>query len=337
LPKTVLITGAAGFIGSHVCEGFLQRGDNVVALDNLNDYYDPARKRVNIKEVANRAGAERAFSFVVGDVRDRPLLATLFTQQHFDAVIHLAAMAGVRNSIHDPALYYDVNLNGTLALLDASTGRLPGGTKAVMSGPFVLASTSSVYGATDQIPFVETDCCDRPLAPYAASKRAAELLGHTYHHLYGLNFTALRFFTVYGPRGRPDMMAYKVADSIFHGTDVPLFNNGQMHRDWTYVEDVVTAALSAADRPLGYEVINLGRGQPVLLADFVTLIEKCAGRKAKLVPGPMPDSDVPRTYADVSKAAQLLGYKPSTSVEVGVPRFWDWYRLAVASQHLGRE
>ncbi len=327
--KTILITGAAGFIGSHVAQALLARGDTVIGLDNLNDYYDPARKRANLEEVMRAKGHTSQFVFVEGDIRDRGLISHLFTEYRFDVIVHLAAMAGVRASIQDPALYYDVNLNGTLVLLDAAVGRLVASTQPALIGNFIFASTSSVYGATRRIPFVETDPCDQPLAPYPASKRAAELLGYTYHHLYGLNFTALRFFTVYGPRGRPDMMAYKVADSIYFGRKVPLYNNGQMHRDWTYIDDIVKGILAAVDRPLGYEVINLGRGEPVLLADFVRLIEELTGRKAHLVPAPMPDSDIPYTYADISKARRLLDYNPTISVREGVTRFLEWYERAV--------
>lgn len=330
--KTILVTGAAGFIGSHTAAALLARGDAVVGLDNLNDYYDPARKRANLAEVdAGRASLARAgpFTFIEGDIRDRALVARVFEGHRFDAVAHLAAMAGVRSSIDDPHLYFDVNLVGTLNLLDATVGRLDEGGQNGSRPNFVFASTSSVYGATKQTPFTETDACDRPLAPYPASKRAAELLGFTYHHLHGADFTALRFFTVYGPRGRPDMMAYKVLDNIFFGREVPLYNSGQMHRDWTYVEDIVAGVVAAVDRPLGYEVLNLGRGAPVLLADFVQIIEKLAGRPANLVPAPMMDADIAYTYADVGKARRLLGYAPTVSVEEGVTRFWHWYQQAV--------
>jgi UDP-glucuronate 4-epimerase len=323
--KTILVTGAAGFIGSHVAQALLLRGDTVVGLDNLNDYYDPARKRSNLDEVRRVVDHAPRFTFVQDDLRDQPALSALFDQYPFEAVVHLAAMAGVRASTENPHLYYDVNLIGTLNLLDQA--RRHG------IDSFVLASTSSVYGATQQIPFVETDPCDRPLAPYPASKRAAEMLGFSYHHLYGQNFTALRFFTVYGPRGRPDMMAYKVLDNIFFGRQVPLYNNGQMHRDWTYVDDIVAGIVAAADRPLGYEVMNLGRGEPVLLADFVRLIEELAGRTAQLVPAPMADADIPYTYASIDRAHRLLGYTPTVSVREGVTRFWNWYRQAV----LGRQ
>jgi UDP-glucuronate 4-epimerase len=223
--------------------------------------------------------------------------------------------------MQDPHLYYDVNLIGTLNLLD--------GARDHQVTQFVFASTSSVYGDTQQIPFVETDTCDRPLAPYPASKRAAEMLGFTYHHLYGQSFTAVRFFTVYGPRGRPDMMAYKVLDNIFFDREVPLYNHGQMHRDWTYVDDIVAGIVAAVDRPLGYEAINLGRGEPVLLADFVRLIEAITGKETHLTPRPMVSADVPYTFADIGKARRLLDYQPTISVEEGVARFWAWYQRAV--------
>lgn len=332
MSKTILVTGAAGFIGSHTVQALLNRGDVVIGLDNFNDYYDPARKRANLEEVQLETQCGISFTFIEGDIRDRALISRLFADYRFDAIIHLAAMAGVRASIKDPGLYYDVNLNGTLVLLDAAVGRLTPGLEQAKPSVFIFASTSSVYGATHRIPFVETDPCDRPLAPYPASKRAAELLGFTYHHLYGLNFTALRLFTVYGPRGRPDMMAYKVADNIFFGREVPLYNNGQMHRDWTYVDDIVRGILAAVDRPMGYEIINLGRGEPVLLAEFVQILEKLTGRKARLIPAPMPEADIPYTYADISKARQLLGYNPSVSVQEGLERFLEWYEKAVLSK-----
>jgi UDP-glucuronate 4-epimerase len=321
LSKIVLVTGAAGFIGSHVAQALLLRGDAVVGLDNLNDYYDPARKRSNLAEVRGITHHASSFTFVEGDVRDRALVSRLCAEHRFDAVIHLAAMAGVRASMADPHLYYDVNLIGTLNLLNAARDH--------HVDRFVFASTSSVYGNTREIPFVETDRCDRPLAPYPASKRAAEMLGFTYYHLYGQGFAALRFFTVYGPRGRPDMMAYKVLDNIFFEREVPLYNNGRMHRDWTYVDDIASGIVAAADRPLGYEVINLGRGEPVLLADFVRLIEELAGRRAHLIPTPMIDADIPYTYANISKARRLLGYDPQVSVREGAARFWRWYQQAV--------
>jgi UDP-glucuronate 4-epimerase len=319
--QTILVTGAAGFIGSHTAETLLARGDRVVGIDNLNDYYDPVRKRANVAEVRAAAPNPSAYEFVEGDIRDRALLDRLFSTHRFDAVINLAAMAGVRVSVEDPWLYYDVNLTGTLNLLDAGVRH---------GNPnFVLASTSSAYGNTEAVPFVETDAADRPLAPYPASKRSAELLGFSYHHIHHVDFTALRFFTVYGPRGRPDMMAYKVLDSIFLGREVPLYNGGNMHRDWTFVTDIVQGVVAAADRRLGYEIINIGRGEPVLLKDFVGWIEELAGAKAKLIDEPMMAADVKYTYADISKAQKLLAYAPRVSVRDGVEQFWGWYRRVV--------
>jgi len=319
----VLVTGAAGFIGSHVAETLAARGDDVIGLDNLDPYYDPHRKRSNLKAI--ETGSAGTFRFVEGDVRDRALVDSLFSAHSFDAIAHLAAMAGVRVSLENPHLYLDVNVRGTLELLEATRSQDP-------MPNFVLASTSSVYGRTEQIPFVETDPSDRPLAPYPASKRAAEILGHTYHHVYGIDFTALRFFTVYGPRGRPDMMAFKVADNISTGAQTDLYNEGQMHRDWTYIDDIVAGVVAALDRRLGYEVINLGRGEPVLLADFVRLIEKGLGGTSELTPEEMPIADISYTYADVTKARKLLDYEPTISLQEGIDRFLDWYKTEVLGQ-----
>jgi UDP-glucuronate 4-epimerase len=314
----LLVTGAAGFIGSNLAEKLLKRGDEVVGLDNFNDYYDPARKRAN----EERLCAYPRFRMVEADIRDRPRMLALLEAEKFDGVAHLAAMAGVRNAILYPDLYVDVDLNGTQHLMD--------GARASGVGNFVFASTSSVYGATQQIPFVESDPCDRPLQPYAAAKRASEILGFSYHHLYGLNFTAIRFFTVYGPNGRPDMMAYLVAESVTKGTPIPLYDGGQMYRDWTFVDDITDGVIAAVDRPLGYEIINLGRGEPVLLQQFVQMFEQLAGQKANLVEKPRLAADVVRTYADISKARRLLDYNPQIPVAEGVRAFWDWYRQAVA-------
>ncbi len=334
--KVILLTGVAGFIGSHTADACLARGDKVIGLDNLNDYYDPARKQVNISEVKEKAfrnGYQDFFTFIKGDIRDEKLVRELIEAYQFEVVVHLAAMAGVRASIENPHVYYDVNVMGTLNLFDAVVNRKGGQATASSMPSFVFASTSSVYGKTKIIPFVEIDPCDRPLAPYAASKRGAELLGFSYHHLYRLPFTALRFFTVYGPRGRPDMMAYKVLNNIFFGRDVPLYNSGHMHRDWTYVGDIVKGILGAVDRPLGCEIINLGRGEPVLLDEFVSLIEELAGKRANLIPTPMLDADMAYTYADISKTRELLGYNPTVSVREGVTRFWEWYQDAVLGKN----
>lgn len=321
MSKTYLVTGAAGFIGSHTVDALVARGDSVVGLDNLDPYYAPERKRANLAEIAGAPGASERFTFVEGDIRDRALLGRLFDTHRFDGVCHLAAMAGVRISVEQPHLYLDVNLVGTLNLLEEA--------RRTRLASFVFASTSSAYGATKVHPFVETDNADRPLAPYPASKRAAELLAYSYHHLHGLDITPLRFFTVYGPRGRPDMMAYKVLDSIFKGVRSPLYNGGQMYRDWTYVTDIVAGIVGALDHPSGYEIVNLGRGEPVLLADFVSQLEKLAGAKASLDDEPMMAADVPYTYANIDKARSLFGYEPRVSVAEGTTRFWEWYRAHV--------
>jgi UDP-glucuronate 4-epimerase len=313
-----LVTGAAGFIGSNLAEKLAQRNDTVIGLDNFNDYYDPAKKRANAKRLA----AYPNFHMVEQDIRQRQAMIDLFTIEKFDAVAHLAAMAGVRNAVLYPELYVEVNLNGTQNLLDAA--------RAAGNQPnFVMASTSSVYGNTTQIPFVETDPCDRPLQPYAAAKRAAEILGHAYHHLYGLNFTAVRFFTVYGPNGRPDMMAYLVAESVAKGVQIPLYDGGQMYRDWTYIDDITDGVVAALDRPLGYEIINLGRGEPTLLKDFVQMIETLGGRPANVIHKPRLAADFVKNQANINKARRLLGYAPKVSVEEGVRRFWAWYETAV--------
>jgi UDP-glucuronate 4-epimerase len=242
----------------------------------------------------------------------------LFAAEQFTAVAHLAAMAGVRNAVKFPELYVEVDLNGTQHLMDAARA---GGSV----GNFVFASTSSVYGNTQQIPFVETDPCDRPLQPYAAAKRGAEMLGYAYHYLFGMNFTVVRFFTVYGPNGRPDMMAYLVAESAAKGVQIPLYDGGQMWRDWTFIEDITDGVVAALERPLGYEIINLGRGEPTLLADFVGMIEELAGSKANVLHKPRMAADFVQNQADISKARRLLDYNPQVSVREGVTRFWEWY------------
>ncbi len=311
----VLVTGAAGFIGSHLAAKLAQRGDDVVGLDNFNDIvYDSERKYGRAQTLAPFAN----FKMIQADITDRERMLTIFAEEKFEAVAHLAALAGVRNAVKYPALYVQVDLNGTQNLMDAALAA--GGVQN-----FVFASTSSVYGNTQVVPFVETDPCDRVLQPYAAAKRGAEILGHSYHHLFGLNFTVVRFFTVYGPSGRPDMMAYLLAESVTKGIQVPLYEGGQMYRDWTYVDDTTDGVVAALDRPLGYEIINLGRGEPTLLRDFVTMIETLAGRQANLINKPKPAADFVLNQADISKARRLLGYDPKVSVAEGVQRFWEWY------------
>lgn len=316
----ILVTGAAGFIGHHLAEKLLKRGDHVVGLDNFVDYYPVDIKRKNEARLAQYPN----FRMLEIDVTDRDTILQVFEQEQFDAVAHLAAMAGVRNAVKYPDYYVMVDYNGTQNLMD--------GARMNNVENFVFASTSSVYGATTQIPFVETDPCDRPLQPYSAAKRAAEMLGFTYHHLYGLNFTATRFFTVYGPSSRPDMMAYLVADSITQGKEIPLYNDGEMWRDWTHVSDITDGLILALDKPLGYEVINLGRGEPTKLKDFVEMIEEMAGKKANLVSQPKLKADVVKTWADIGKAQRLLDYNPSISVLDGVNEFWLWYKKEILDQ-----
>lgn len=309
----VLVTGSAGFIGSNLTEKLLARGDEVIGLDNFNDYYSPKRKRKNVAVLQEFA----QFSLIEEDICNRSAILSLFEQEKFDCVVHLAAMAGVRNAVKYPAYYIEVDYNGTQNLMDAS--------RFSKVSNFVFASTSSVYGNTMKIPFVETDNCDRPLQPYAAAKRAAEMLGFTYHHLFQLNFTVLRFFTVYGPRNRPDMMAHLVADSITKGKEVPLYEGGEMWRDWTYVGDITDGIILAVDKPLGYEVLNLGRSEPTLLSDFIDILEGIAGARGNFKHRPMLRADVLKTYSDSTKARKLLGYNPSIGIEQGVKLFWEWH------------
>jgi UDP-glucuronate 4-epimerase len=318
--KTVLVTGAAGFIGSHVVEALARRGDHVVGLDSFDDYYDPALKRRNVRELRANLASNSTFELREGDIRDAKLVGELCRGHRFDALVHLAALAGVRASIGQAARYFDSNVNGTITLLDA----------CVENGvPLaVLASTSSVYGQTERLPFVEDDPCDRPLAPYPASKRTCELLGYSYHNLHGLHFTGLRFFTVYGPRNRPDMMASMLLESALEQRSVTLFDGGQLWRDWTFVGDIVQGVVAAVDRPLGYELVNLGRGEPVLLADFVHVLEDLAGSKARVTDAPVPATDVRKTFASIDKARRLLGYEPTTSVREGAAKLWAWYESA---------
>jgi UDP-glucuronate 4-epimerase len=316
---SLLVTGAAGFIGSHTVTAFARRGDHVVGLDSFDPYYDPARKRSNAREIAEDTPS---VVMVEGDVRDEVLLGKLFEEHHFDAVVHLAALAGVRASVEQPKLYFDVNVGGTLSLLQAARDH---GCRR-----FVFASTSSAYGASASVPFVETDAADRPLAPYPASKRSAELLGHAFHHIHRIGFAALRFFTVYGPRGRPDMLTYKLVDSLRTGESLPLYDGGRLLRDWTYVSDTVDGIVAAVDANLGYEVINLGRGAPVLVSDYVREFEAIAGRKVPTRSAPRPDSDVERTHASIEKAHRLLGYSPRVGVAEGARAFVEWYERAVA-------
>jgi UDP-glucuronate 4-epimerase len=316
---SILVTGAAGFIGSHLTEILLKRGEQVVAIDDFNDYYDPARKRANIIWFKDHHN----LSLYENSIYKSDLIDEIFARHQPRAVAHLGAYGGVRYSIGRAKLYTDVNIVGTVNLLEAARQN---GTEI-----FVFASTSSVYGDTTQLPFIETDPCNLPLAPYPASKKAGELMGYTYYNLHQLNFTALRFFSVYGPRSRPDMMPYLVTDSIVHSKEIKLFDAGQLKRDWTYVDDIVSGIVAALDRPLGYQIINLGRGEPVLMADFVNIIEQLVGKKAILTTPSAPPSEPKITFANIDKARRLLDYHPQTPVAEGLAHLWNWYQKEVLS------
>lgn len=313
----VLVTGAAGFIGSHLCEALLDRGDEVIALDDFNDFYSPARKRANVAGIRQHPRC----TLIEADIQQGDTIDRLFSEHKPAVVAHLAAYGSVRYSIGRAKLYTSVNVVGSINLLEA----------ARQNGVenFVFASTSSVYGNTQQLPFIETDPCNQPLAPYPASKKAIEVMGYTYYNLHRLNFTALRFFSVYGPRGRPDMMPFMVTDRAYRQKEITLFDAGQMKRDWTYIDDITAGVVAALDRPLGYEIINLGRGEPVLMADFVEIVEELVGRKAILVTPPAPASEPKITFANIDKARRLLNYAPQTPVADGLARLWEWYQGAV--------
>ena len=308
-----LVTGGAGFIGSHVCEGLLSEGHSVWVLDDLNDFYDPEIKRRNLRDLQ---ALGQPLEFVLGDLVDRDVLENLFSSVPFDQVIHLAARAGVRPSLEDPALYQRVNVEGTVNLLE--TARRWGAMKVIM------ASSSSVYGVNSKVPFSESDPIFSPISPYAASKLACEALGHVYHHVYHMDVVALRFFTVYGPRQRPDLAINKFARLIREGEPIPVYGDGTTARDYTYITDILQGVLACTRREFGFEVINLGESQVVTLNRLIELLELALGRKAQIERLPVQPGDVPITSANIEKAGRLLGYKPSVRIEQGVPRFVDW-------------
>jgi UDP-glucuronate 4-epimerase len=306
----ILVTGGAGFIGSHVCERLLARGDAVTVLDNFNDFYDPALKRANAERLA---GAH----IESGDLRDRAGIARMFEQGEFDGVIHLAAMAGVRPSLLDPLHYADVNVRGTLILLEEL--------KARPATRFVFASSSSVYGARDSVPFSETDDIHHPVSPYAATKRAGELLCYTHHHLYGIPTSCLRFFTVYGPRQRPEMAIAKFTRAILAGKPIPFFGDGSTRRDYTYIDDIVDGVVAALDRCAGYEIFNLGESATTSLSELVDMLGEICGRKPILDRQPLQPGDVPLTCADITKSRRMLGYLPHTPVAQGLRQYVAWH------------
>lgn len=309
-----LVTGGAGFIGSHVCERLLQAGHAVWALDDLNNFYDPRIKRDNIRHLQSLA---KPFEFIHGDLTDPAALAELFGTAHFDQIIHLAARAGVRPSLEEPALYQRVNVEGTVNVLEAA--RKNGVRK------LVLASSSSVYGVNSKVPFSETDPIVSPISPYAASKLACEALGHVYHHVYGLDVVMLRFFTVYGPRQRPDLAIYKFARLISAGKPIPVFGDGSTARDYTYITDILDGIMACTEREFGYEIYNLGESQTVKLNRLIELLEHALGKKAIVERQPPQPGDVPLTCADISKARARLGYQPCVPIGRGIPLFAEWF------------
>ncbi len=310
-----LVTGGAGFIGSHVCERLLSAGHSVWALDDLNGFYDPALKRRNLSEIQ---ALHKPFVFTQGDITDRPSLARLFGGVKFDQVIHLAARAGVRPSLEEPALYQRVNVEGTANVLEAA--------RAAGVAKLTLASSSSVYGINSKVPFAESDPVFSPISPYAASKLACEALGHVYHHVYGMDIVMLRFFTVYGPRQRPDLAIHKFARRIAAGRPIQVFGDGSSARDYTYITDIVDGVMACVRQAFGYEIFNLGGSNPIKLSRLIELLERALGKKALLEKRPDQPGDVPRTWADVSKSARLLGYAPKVKIEEGMALFVDWFR-----------
>lgn len=328
----VLLTGAAGFIGMHTALRLLARGDEVVGIDNLNDYYEVSLKESRLAQLRDQPG----FRFIRLDVADREGIARLFAEESFDRVVHLAAQAGVRYSLKNPHAYADSNLTGFVNILE--------GCRHSQVAHLVYASSSSVYGGNTKMPFSEHDSVDHPVSLYAATKKANELMAHTYSHLYGLPTTGLRFFTVYGPWGRPDMALFLFTKAILEGRPIDVFNHGDMKRDFTYIDDIVEGVVRTLDRPASahpqydasqadpassnvpYRVFNIGNHDPVPLLDFIAAVEEALGMKAEKRLLPMQDGDVPATYADTTLLNEWVGFAPATTIQEGVARFVAWYR-----------
>ena len=308
-----LITGAAGFIGSHLCERMLADGWEVTGLDNFNDFYDPQIKRDNISGYLNNEN----FKLIEDDIRN-PEVVDSVVSDNVDTIVHFAAGAGVRPSIEEPVYYSDNNMTGTMVMLEAA--------KKFNIKKFIFASSSSVYGNNKKVPFSEDDNVDYPISPYAATKKAGELFCHTYHHLYGINVTCLRFFTVYGPRQRPDLAIHKFAKLIEQGKPIPVYGDGSMMRDFTYIDDIIDGTTAAIEKCAGYNVYNLGESRPITVSDLVKEIENAIGKKAIIDRLPMQLGDVDCTYADVSKAMKDLGYDPKTKISDGLAKFVEWLR-----------
>jgi nucleoside-diphosphate-sugar epimerase len=309
--KTILVTGCAGFIGWKVSQLLLEMNKHVIGVDNINDYYDPALKQWRLKTLKTFPG----FSFYRVDISDYKKLQKIFLENKIDAVINLAARAGVRASVEDPWVYLDTNTKGTLNLLECC--------KDHKVKKFVLASTSSLYASLD-MPFKETSKTDTPLAPYSATKKGAEALCHAYHYLYGIDITVLRYFTVYGPAGRPDMSIFKFVKNMDAGKPIPLFGDGTQTRDFTYIDDIADGTIRAL-KPVGYEIINLGSDHPVKLNYVIGLLEKHLGKKAKIKRFKLHPADVTATWANIDKAEKMLGWKPKMSLEQGVENTVRWF------------
>ncbi len=325
----ILVTGAAGFIGFHACRRLLARGDEVIGIDSLNSYYDPALKHARLAQIQDFPG----FRFIEMDLADRPRMAALFDVEQPELVVHLGAQAGVRYSIENPAAYIDANLVGFGNVLE--------GCRRADVRHLAYASSSSVYGSNTKVPFAESDNVDHPVSLYAATKKANEAMAHSYSHIFRLPTTGLRFFTVYGPWGRPDMAAFSFTKALFAGTPIRLFNQGRMRRDFTYVDDVAEGILRTLDRPAApdpawtddpatssapWRIYNLGAGEPVELIRFVEILEELTGKTAIKELAPMQPGDVPATYADTSRIETATGFKPHTSIETGLAAFVAWYR-----------
>ncbi|HYJ88699.1 MAG TPA: GDP-mannose 4,6-dehydratase [Pyrinomonadaceae bacterium] len=314
--KNILVTGGAGFIGSSLVDRLLSEGDwQVSVVDDFNDFYDPAIKRENV----NRQKANQNYRLFEADIRDNEALAEVFSENAFDCIVHLAARAGVRPSLEVPLLYSQTNVDGTVNLLELARQH---GTKQ-----FVFGSSSSVYGINAKVPFSEEDPIRQPISPYAATKAAGELICHTYTHLYGIRCVCLRFFTVYGPRQRPDLAIHKFARLISEGKPIPVFGDGTTRRDYTYIDDILSGVRAAIDYSASdYEVVNLGESRTVELRELIALLEKELGVAATIDRQPLQPGDVPQTYADISKAKNLFGYNPQTQIEAGIKRFVEWFQ-----------
>jgi UDP-glucuronate 4-epimerase len=312
--NNILVTGGAGFIGSHLCERLISQGKTVVALDNFDTFYSETVKRSNIKSCL----ASEKFKLVEGDIRNTDCVRSVIRDNSIDTIVHLAAKAGVRPSIEDPVGYQDTNVNGTVVLLEAA--------KEFDIKNFIFASSSSVYGNNKKVPFSEVDNVDFPISPYAATKKACELICYTYSHLYNINMTCLRFFTVYGPRQRPDLAIHKFARLIETGKSIPVFGDGSMRRDFTYIDDIIDGVIAAMENCGGYEIYNLGESRPVRLDNLIEEIENALGKKAIIDRQPLQPGDVKQTYADVTKAKGQLGYDPNTDITTGLKRFVEWFR-----------